>query len=381
MFSDLLVWGWLRRLHVERQITRALASLDRPGSAGENVGERTKFLEQLAVALDAQDPYLNGHSRRVARYATGTAGRLGLSGEDVTLIQTAAILHDVGKLRIPAQVLQKPGRLTDAEFAIIKRHPDEGAAMVATLGDPRLTEIVRHHHERFDGSGYPSGLTGREIPLGSRIIATADTFDAITSARPYRAASPHKRALDVLHKEACTQQIDAGAAQAFIAYYSDKDISVLWSVVSPPSGLIRTLRASMAAALTAMVATAAVVASVPSGVTADHAHHRASTSSVASVLGSYGSGVNALGRAMGGLSHVSGAHGAPRRHAGQTGQPHNSTSSVSPQPPASISPTLVTGVGAPIAPSPASGVNGLIGSSLTGTHAPLTGPRLSVHHE
>jgi HD-GYP domain-containing protein (c-di-GMP phosphodiesterase class II) len=88
--------------------------------------------------------------------------------------------------KCPASVLRKPGRLTDAEFDVVKRHPVDGARMAAVLGDEELTSIVRHHHERLDGTGYPSGLSGERIPIGSRIIAVADTFDAITSARPYR---------------------------------------------------------------------------------------------------------------------------------------------------------------------------------------------------
>ncbi len=107
-------------------------------------------------------------------------------------------MHDVGKVETPTAVLHKAGRLSDEEFDIVKRHPVDGADMVATLDDDELTAIVRHHHERLDGTGYPDGLAGDEIPLGARILAVADTFDAITSTRPYRQANPHKKALDIL---------------------------------------------------------------------------------------------------------------------------------------------------------------------------------------
>src|SRR5947209_4386331 len=120
------------------------------------------------------------------------ARKLGLASGEVARIQAAAAVHDVGKLRIPPEVLNKPDKLTPEEFAVAKRHAEQGALIVACLGDPALTEIVRHHHERFDGGGYPSGLAGEAIPLGARVVAVADTFDAMTSVRPYRLAAPHK---------------------------------------------------------------------------------------------------------------------------------------------------------------------------------------------
>jgi len=294
VFSDLLVWGWLRRVYTEWQIRRALRSLDRLGAPGENVETRTKVLTQLAQALDQRDPYLRGHSRRVARHATRTARRMGLHGQEVALIQTAALLHDIGKLHIPPDVVQKPGSLTEAERAVIRRHVEESAAMVEPLGDPRLTAIVLHHHERFDGGGYPSGLKQREIPLGSRVIAVADTFDAITSDRPYRAAAPDKRALDILRQEVDTQ-FDPDAAHALIAYYSDRDISVLSSLfgllAEPLSGsaqggleggAVGAVHSAIPAALPAAL-TAAVVASAVVVGTHARTHPQASASLAAHV--------------------------------------------------------------------------------------------------
>jgi putative nucleotidyltransferase with HDIG domain len=142
-----------------------------------------------------------------------------LSREELTEIRTAALLHDVGKLYTPREVLHKPGRLTDEEFDVIKRHPTDGARLVKLLlGDEQLASIVLHHHERIDGTGYPCSLTGELIPLGARIIAVADTFDAITSRRPYRPAMPHKAALDILRREAGAQ-LDPAAVRAFMAVY------------------------------------------------------------------------------------------------------------------------------------------------------------------
>ena len=163
------------------------------------------------------------HSERIAR-------ELGLPQELVAKVRIAAAVHDVGKIRTPREVLTKPGRLDDSEFEIIKQHPVDGAAMVLDLGDDEITEMVRHHHERLDGTGYPDRLAGDEIPLGARIIAVADTFDAMTSSRPYRAACRHKKALDVLAKEAGAQ-LDPAPVAAFMRYYSGKR-SVGWTALA-----------------------------------------------------------------------------------------------------------------------------------------------------
>ncbi|MGZ4274571.1 MAG: HD-GYP domain-containing protein, partial [Solirubrobacteraceae bacterium] len=218
LFSELMIWGWLRRWRAEHQVTAALEALGgqaAPAGAVASTGQLS-MLKELAAALEAGDPYTRGHSRRVARYATMIAERMGLPAEEVDRIRTAAAVHDVGKVRTPIEVLHKPGRLTDEEYAVIKAHPVDGARLVEALGDDRLAAIVRHHHERLDGRGYPSGLSGAAIPLGARIVAVADTFDAITSARPYRPASPHRKALDILTKEAGTQ-LDADAVRVFRA--------------------------------------------------------------------------------------------------------------------------------------------------------------------
>ena len=181
-FGDLLLWGWVRRIRAERKLTSAAAVLS--ASDGEDTGAQDRVLHQVAAALDAQDPYLAGHSKRVARYAAITAKRMGLPAEEVARVRSAATIHDVGKLRVPDEVIRKPAGLTDAEVEEVQRHAVHGADMVAGLRDPELTSIVRHHHERFDGGGYPDGLRGVGIPLGARIVAVADTFDALTSPRP-----------------------------------------------------------------------------------------------------------------------------------------------------------------------------------------------------
>ena len=163
---------------------------------------RCKILQRLAAMLEAKDAYTLGHSRRVTRHAERIAREMGLSREDVARVRIAASVHDVGKVHTPRQILAKPGSLTPDELAVMQRHPADGARMVAEIGDPEITAMVRHHHERLDGSGYPDGLRGEEIPLGARIISVADTFDAVTSSRAYHGPRKHRRALDVISEEA-----------------------------------------------------------------------------------------------------------------------------------------------------------------------------------
>ena len=207
-FPDLMLWGWVRRVLAERRLADALEVLDLDNDvASTELEPEIQFdaLKSLASSLELLDPYTHGHSQRVARYAAMIARTMHLPEEQVNKVRTAAAVHDVGKLEVPLEILNKPGRLTDEEFDVIKTHAFRGAEMVRVLGDPELTEMVAHHHERLDGSGYPSRLGGSEIPLGARIIAVADTFDALTSTRAYRPAKRQSEALGIIHAEAGTQ--------------------------------------------------------------------------------------------------------------------------------------------------------------------------------
>jgi HD-GYP domain-containing protein (c-di-GMP phosphodiesterase class II) len=156
------------------------------------------------------------------------AARMGLSDRQVRLVRAAAELHDVGKINTPRAVLHKPGQLTGIELELIELHPVDGAEIVSTLGDPDLTAMVRHHHERLDGSGYPDRLGSGEIPLGARIIAVADTFDAITSTRPYRPARTDQEALEILDEEAGSR-LDPVGVGAFQACYAERRLRPLWN--------------------------------------------------------------------------------------------------------------------------------------------------------
>lgn len=227
VFDDLLLWGFVRRLRNERRVIHHADRLVK----GLSKRAQLSVLMKLAKALESGDPYTHGHSDRVARHAFMIARAMKLPRRERERIRLAGALHDIGKLRTPREILTKPDRLTDEEFAIVKRHPGDGAAIVAALNDDRLTAIVRHHHERLDGAGYPDRVSGENIPLGARIIAVADTFDAITSRRAYRAPRRHKDAIDIITKEAGTQ-LDANVVRAFITYYTGRRGIRLWLSVS-----------------------------------------------------------------------------------------------------------------------------------------------------
>jgi putative nucleotidyltransferase with HDIG domain len=274
LFGDLMIWGWIRRCQQERRLADAASLLGgrRVDGATDalslSLERRTGLLEQLAADLEAGDPYTHGHSRRVARYATMIARRMGISGDELTRIRLAAALHDVGKLETPTAILHKPGRLTSSEFAIVQEHPVTGERMVSILEDPELSKIVRHHHERLDGTGYPDQLPGDRIPLGSRIISVADTFDAITSARPYRGARPHRQALAILRSEAGTQ-LDGDAVNAFCRVYGGRRPLSAWVAISDLGEWVLTWLLPGALGSTARVAAlAASAAAVGGGIAA-----------------------------------------------------------------------------------------------------------------
>jgi len=157
------------------------------------------------LALEARAPGTVGHSRRVGIYAAGLARDAGLSRAEARRVKRAGALHDVGKTKVPSEILNKARPLSEEEQALVRSHAEIGAAMVADLADPDLTETIRHHHERFDGGGYPDGLARERIPLGARLVAVCDTFDALTSRRPYRPAIGFPEALDLLDREAGSQ--------------------------------------------------------------------------------------------------------------------------------------------------------------------------------
>jgi putative nucleotidyltransferase with HDIG domain len=172
-------------------------------------------VKSLSKAIDARDPYTNRHSERVARISAILAGKMGLKDEDLDDIEVGGYLHDVGKLNIPDSILLKQGPLTEDEAARIRMHPRIGAEVLSPVGFLRdLIPLVRGHHEKLDGSGYPDALKGDEIPIGARILAVADYYDALTTDRPYRAALSPQQALDEMEKHRGTH-FDPGVLDAF----------------------------------------------------------------------------------------------------------------------------------------------------------------------
>ena len=178
-------------------------------------------LTALASALDVRDTETGGHSDRVLRYMELVIGAMGISGEQTAFLRRGALLHDIGKIGVPDNILRKPAALSDAEWQTMRRHPEFGARIIA--GIPFLqdvSQIVRHHHERWDGKGYPDRLAGEAIPLGARIFAVADSFDAMTSDRPYRRAMSVEEACDEIARCRATQ-FDPTVVDAFMTITRD----------------------------------------------------------------------------------------------------------------------------------------------------------------
>ena len=180
-------------------------------------------IRSLAAAIDAKDSYTHGHSRRVTDLSVGIALEMNLPKADVDTIRHASLLHDVGKIGISEKILLKPGRLTDEEFETIKSHPYIGAGILNSIEFLHsVCDIIKHHHERYDGKGYPDRLAGDEIPLGARIICVADSFDAITSNRPYRKPMTFDEATEEV-KRCAGAQFDPAVASAFVSLRTSKN--------------------------------------------------------------------------------------------------------------------------------------------------------------
>ncbi len=188
-----------------------------------------EVITAMASAIDARDAYTHGHSQRVTEYAVAIAEEMGLSPAEVDIIRNASILHDVGKIGIKEEILKKPGRLSEEERREMEYHPFIGTKILHSV---RLLEpvmpLVYHHHERYDGTGYPDGLRGEEIPLGARIISVADAFESMTSDRPYRKAMPVEEAMAELRYNA-GRQFDPRVVEVFARLAEEGKIELEWS--------------------------------------------------------------------------------------------------------------------------------------------------------
>lgn len=175
-----------------------------------------KTIKSISSALDSKDPYTHGHSLRVTLYSLILAKEMNLDDKLLEEIETAGLLHDIGKIAIPQNILCKPGRLTDEEFAVMKSHPTNSEKLIISIKKlAGISSWLKAHHERWDGRGYPDGLKGEEIPLSARIVALADTYDAMTSTRSYRVALAHEIAIEEIKKCAGTQ-FDPTLAAKFV---------------------------------------------------------------------------------------------------------------------------------------------------------------------
>jgi len=220
---DAEVQDILERIDVNPDLRRRLGELlakqvaDFPPSDLFEPERVLPFFEVLAQAVEAQDPYQRGHGRRVAFFASLLADRLCLSADQKRATRVAAFLHDIGKIGVPADVLARRGELSETERRMMERHCEIGARLLEPLGlGSDVVAAVRFHHERWDGCGYPDGLSGEAIPLGARIVQVADAFDAMTSDRPWRSARTQAAALAELRREA-GRQFDPALAKEFAA--------------------------------------------------------------------------------------------------------------------------------------------------------------------
>ena len=204
------------------ELEARVRSLTRLKRYTDELDSAESVILSLGLTIEARDPYTTGHCQRLATYATALATRLGLSDKELVAINRGAFLHDVGKIGIADAVLLKPGQLTQAEYALIQQHTVIGDRLCSEL---RLLEdvrpIVRHHHERPDGTGYPDQLTGDEIPVLARILSVVDVYDALTSERPYKQPFPSAHAIHELREDAARGRLFEALVEEFVVLVNE----------------------------------------------------------------------------------------------------------------------------------------------------------------
>jgi HD-GYP domain-containing protein (c-di-GMP phosphodiesterase class II) len=185
-------------------------------------------MKAIAAIIDAKDGYTHRHSERVAAFSVRLARQLGLSTDDRAVVELSALLHDVGKIGVPDAILNKPGKLTPEEFAEMRRHPAHGAAILSNIQSQKVNNLlpgVKHHHERWDGKGYPDGLKGEDIPLLGRILGVADFLDALSSDRAYRKGNTIEEVVEMV-KEQAGQAFDPAIVEALVALHEKGELAL-----------------------------------------------------------------------------------------------------------------------------------------------------------
>jgi putative two-component system response regulator len=199
----------------DREIRALLAS---PAAQAADLSALDVVLPGLALMIEARDPYTQGHCERLAEYGMALGEAWGLGHEDIDSLRRGGFLHDLGKIGIPDAILLKPGRLTDDEYELMKTHTIIGERLFGTLPSfAPVRAIVRHHHERLDGSGYPDGLRGDDIPVLAQIVSVVDAFDAMTITRPYRSSLTVQAACEELAREARQGTMNRELVRAFMS--------------------------------------------------------------------------------------------------------------------------------------------------------------------
>lgn len=199
---DLGVDGWLTKPYETKVMLAHVRSLVRMKRLNDETENFESVLASLSSAVEAKDPYTRGHSERVSALSTLVAAELGMDEQEQLLLRRAGLVHDIGKLVVDLSFINKPGKLEAAEWEIMKTHPEAGARICAPLKIALpLIPMVRYHHEKLNGMGYPDGLVEDQIPMNVRIISAADVYDALTTSRPYRNALSHQQAMDILKRE------------------------------------------------------------------------------------------------------------------------------------------------------------------------------------
>ncbi|MGH7394251.1 MAG: HD-GYP domain-containing protein [Candidatus Methylomirabilales bacterium] len=199
------------------ELTTRVRSLLKVKHLTDELENAETVLFSLALGVEAKDPYTEGHCERLSAFSFQLGAAMGLPGEELTALRRGGVLHDIGKIMIPDTILAKPGKLSEDEWTIMREHPLIGERICKPLKTLKLVlPIIRHHHEKGDGSGYPDGLKGEEIPVTARILQVVDVYDALTTKRPYKPGLPQERVFEIMLEEAAKGWWDRRILEAFL---------------------------------------------------------------------------------------------------------------------------------------------------------------------